>query len=174
MRLRLPFLKKKPVKLNYLQKFSLYFFQRPRKTALLFLVVVLFGVASYTTLLKREGFPSIETPVASGQGTYMVGDPAKVDNEVAKPLSEYLLKQDGVKSVTTSSLDNFYTAFISYDEGVNANSRSSELQQKVEDANILPASATLKIKALEFGFTMRGDDMVVSFYAKHNQVSMPS
>lgn len=171
MRLKLPFLKKKQEKLNYLQKFSLYFFQRPRKTALLFLVVVLFGAASYTTLLKREGFPSIDTPVASGQGAYMVGDPAKVDNEVATPLSEYLLKQDGVKSVTTSSLDNFYTAFISYDEGVDAVQRSKELQRKVEVAKVLPDQASLEIKALEFGFTMRGDDMVVSFYAKHNQVN---
>lgn len=170
MRVKLPFLKKKP-KLNVLQRFSLYFFKRPRKTALLFLVVVLFGAFSYTTLLKREGFPSINTPVASGQGTYMVGDPAKVDGDVAKPLSDYLLKQDGVKSVTTSSLDNFYTAFISYEEKVDASSRSSELQKQVKDANILPATATLKIEALQFGFTMRGDDMVVSFYAKNNQVS---
>ncbi|MBI3494950.1 efflux RND transporter permease subunit [Candidatus Saccharibacteria bacterium] len=169
MRLNLPFIKKKP-KLNALQRFSLYFFKRPRKTALLFLVVVLFGVASYTTLLKREGFPSIETPVASGQGTYMVGDPAKVDADVAKPLSDYLLKQDGVKSVTTSSLDNFYTAFISYEEKVDASNRSSELQKQVKDANILPATATLKIEALQFGFTMRGDDMVISFYAKNDQV----
>lgn len=171
MRLKLPFLKKKQEKLSPLQKFSLYFFQRPRKTALIFLVVVLFGVASYTTLLKREGFPSIETPVASGQGSYMVGDPAKVDNDVAKPLSEYLLEQDGVKAVTTSSLDNFYTAFISFDEGVDAAKRSSQLQTAVKDANILPDQATLKIEALKFGFTMRGDDMVVSFYAKKNQVS---
>lgn len=171
MRLKLPFLKKKQEKLSPLQKFSLYFFQRPRKTALIFLVVVLFGLASYTTLLKREGFPSIETPVASGQGTYMVGDPAKVDNDVAKPLSEYLLEQDGVKAVTTSSLDNFYTAFISFDEGVDAAKRSSQLQTAVKDANILPDQATLKIEALKFGFTMRGDDMVVSFYAKKNQVS---
>lgn len=171
MRLKLPFLKKKQEKLSPLQKFSLYFFQRPRKTALIFLVVVLFGLASYTTMLKREGFPSIETPVASGQGTYMVGDPAKVDNDVAKPLSEYLLEQDGVKAVTTSSLDNFYTAFISFDEGVDAAKRSSQLQTAVKDANILPDQATLKIEALKFGFTMRGDDMVVSFYAKKNQVS---
>lgn len=171
MRFQLPFVKKKQKKLGILQKLSLYFFQRPRKTALLFLVLVLFGVASYTTLLKREGFPSIETPVASGQGSYMVGDPAKVDNEVAKPLSEYLLKQNGVKAVTTSSLDNFYTAFISYDEGINAVKRSSQLQSSVKDANVLPDQATLEIKALEFGFTMRGDDMVISFYAKKNQMS---
>ncbi len=171
MRISLPFRKKKKPELNILQKTSLYFFKRPRKTALLFLVVALFGVASYTTLLKREGFPSINTPVASGQGTYMVGDPAKVDADVAKPLSDYLLKQDGVKSVTTSSLDNFYTAFISYKENVDASKRSSELQKQVEDAKILPATATLKIEALKFGFTMRGDDMVVSFYAKSNKIS---
>ncbi len=170
MRLSLPFIKKQK-NLGVLQKCSLYFFQRPRKTALLFLVIVLFGVASYTTLLKREGFPSIETPVAVGQGTYLVNDPAKVDKDVASPLSTFLLDQSGVKSVTTSSLGNFYTAFISYEEGVNALKRSEQLQTKVEKTNILPEQATLKIEALKFGFTERGDDMVISFYAKGNQVS---
>lgn len=169
MRISLPFMKKKP-KLSPLQRFSLYFFQRPRKTALLFLVVVLFGLASYTTLLKREGFPSIDTPVAVGQGTYFVNNPAKVDKNVSKPLSEYLLKQDGVKTVSTSSLDNFYTAFISYEEGVDAEKRSEQLQKAVEKADILPSQATLKIEALQFGFTERGDDMVVSFYSKKNNI----
>lgn len=171
MRISMPLRKNNQKKLNMLQKTSLYFFQRPRKTALLFLVVVLFGVASYTTLLKREGFPSIETPVAVGQGTYLVNNSAKVDRDVAKPLSDFLLEQDGVKTVTTSSLDNFYTAYISYEEGVNADKRSEQLQKKAEKADILPEQATLKIEALQFGFTMRGDDMVISFYAKHNQVS---
>ena len=40
-----------------LPKFSLFFFDRPRLTALLFVVIFAFGLLSYTTLLKREGFP---------------------------------------------------------------------------------------------------------------------
>lgn len=44
-------------KLKPLQKYSLFFFNRPRKTALLFLILAVLGALSYSTFLKREGFP---------------------------------------------------------------------------------------------------------------------
>src|SRR3712207_2339392 len=71
------------------QRISLFFFQRPRHTAILWLLITVFGIASYTTLLKREGFPSVETPLATAQGAYIVNDAAQVDREVSKPLSEF-------------------------------------------------------------------------------------
>lgn len=97
--------------LKFLQKFSLWFFHRPRKTAVIWLVIALFGAASYGTLLKREGFPSINTPYAISQGSYLVNDPAQVDREVAKPFSNFVTQQDGVKAVQTQSFDNFYMGF---------------------------------------------------------------
>lgn len=154
--------------LRPLQRLTLYFFNRPRRTALLCLIVVLFGILSYATLLKREGFPTIETPFAVAQGTYLVNDPAKVDNDAAKPLSEFLLQQTGVDSVQTQSFSNFFIANVAYDENVNAEARSAELQKTLETQSILPKQATTKLEAFKFGFTDRGDDLVVSFYSKEN------
>ncbi len=153
-----------------LERFSLFFFDRPRKTALLWLVIFVFGALCYSTLLKREGFPAIETPFASANGAYLVNDPAQVDREIAKPLSAFVLKQAGVKTVQTQSFDNFYTALVNYDEGVNAEARSAELSKQITEQKILPANATLKLEAYKFGFTERGDDLVVSFFAKNNKV----
>lgn len=150
------------------QKISLYFFRRPRKTALIWLIVTVFGAVSYGTLLKREGFPSIETPFALMRGTYLVNDPAKVDNDVAKPASEYILKQSGVKAVQTQSFDNFYVAQVSYEESVNAEAKSAEIQKGLEEKNILPDQATGKVEAFKFGFTERGDNLVISFYDPTN------
>lgn len=158
---------------NLFQKMSLFFFNRPRKTALIWLIVAVFGVLSYTTLLKREGFPSIETPFALAQGSYLVNDPQKVDNDLARPLNDFLLKQDGVKSVQTQSLNNFYTAAISYNDDVNAESRSVELERTIAEQKILPAQATLNIEPFKLGFTERGDDLVVSFYSTDENVSKP-
>lgn len=151
-----------------LQRLSLYFFNRPRRTAILCTAIVLFGVLSYSTLLKREGFPSIETPFALSQGTYLVNDAAKVDNEAAKPLSEFLLKQSGVNSVQTQAFDNFFVAQVSYDENVNAEAKSNELNQQIKDQKVLPEQAVNSLEAFKFGFTPRGDELVVSFYSKQN------
>lgn len=158
---------KKPTKQTLFQRLSIFFFMRPRKTAFLWLIVAVFGIASYSTLLKREGFPSIETPFAVSQGAYLVNDAAKVDSEVARPLGDFLLKQGGVKSVQTQSFDNFYVATISYDEGTNAESRSAEIQKAITDEGVIPAQATGKVEAFKFGFTERGDDLVVSFYSNN-------
>lgn len=158
-------------KLKPLQRLSLAFFKRPGRTALLWLIITLFGLLSYTTLLKREGFPAIETPFAIAQGTYLVGDSAKVDQDVAKPLSEFFMKQDGVKTVQTQSGPEFYTVLVSYNEGVNAETKSAELDKKVRDQKLLPEQATEKLEAFKFGFTPRGDDMVLSFFAPSNNVS---
>lgn len=127
-----------------------------------------FGIFSYTTLLKREGFPSIETPFALSQGTYLVNDAGRVDKEAAKPLSEFILKQAGVKTVQTQSFDNFFVVTVAYQDNVNAVNRSAEIQKAIDDQNILPEQATNKLEAFKFGFTQRGDDMVVSFYSKEN------
>lgn len=162
---------KKQINVRPVQKLALFFFTRTRLTALLALVVTVFGLLSYTTLLKREGFPPIEIPFAIGQTAYFVNDSAKVDGDVAKPLSTFLLQQTGVKSVKTSSLANFGTTFVQYEEGVDAAARSQELQKAIYAKGLLPQSAKFKLDPAGMGFTMRGDDAVVSFYSSRNAVA---
>ncbi len=158
--------KVKKTVLRPLQRLALFFFDRPRLTAILALGITLFGVASYTTLLKREGFPPINVPYAIGQGTYFVNDARKVDAEVAKPLSELILKEAGVKNIQTNSLGNFVSFFVQYEEKTDAVGKSKAIQTKL--ATVLPAGASVKLEAARFGYTERGDDAVVSFFSTKN------
>jgi multidrug efflux pump subunit AcrB len=158
-------------KLRPLQRLSLFFFSRPRITAVLLLSLLAFGIASYTTFLKREGFPDIKTPLAISQGAYLVNDAKRVDQEVAKPLSDFLSKQAGIKTVQIQSFDNFYLATILYEESVDAEQRTAELQKQVESQKILPEQVTGKLEPYKFGYTNRGDDMTVAFYSKANSLS---
>lgn len=158
--------------LSPIQRMTLFFFDRPRTTALIWMVVTLFGVLCYTTFLQREGFPTINTPFAITQGTYLVNDAKKVDNDVAKPLNEFLLKQDGVKSVQSQSFDNFYNVIVTYQDNVkDAEAKSAEVQKNIDTANIIPDQATTSVEAFKFGFTQRGDDLVVSFYSNEGKAS---
>lgn len=157
-------------KLGKLQRLSLWSFRRPRKTALIWLVLAVFGATCYGTLLKREGFPSVNTPFAIASGSYLVNDPAKVDKDVAGPLSAYLLGQDSIKTVQTQSSGNFYTAIVSYKDKTDAGSESRDLSRRIASRKLLPPQATLQFAPYEFGFTQRGDDLVVSFYSGKNDV----
>jgi multidrug efflux pump subunit AcrB len=151
-----------------LQRLSLWSFKRPRRTALIWLVLVVFGAACYGTLLKREGFPSVNTPFAIASGSYLVNDPGKVDHDIAGPVSSFLLKQPDVKTVQTQSANNFYSIVVSYKDKIDAGPVSKDLSRKINQLTLLPPQATMQFAPYEFGFTQRGDDVVVAFYSPDN------
>lgn len=157
-----------------LTKFTTLFFDRPITTLLLWLTLLVFGIFSYTTLLRREGFPSVNIPIAIVSGTYFVNDPAKVDNELAKPVSELVSAQSGVSSVATESAGNFFVATIQYKEGTDAATAAKELETTINESNKLPKGAALQYNVPFFGAT-GGDiekiDLAVSFYQQDNKAS---
>jgi multidrug efflux pump subunit AcrB len=159
---------------NLLPKFSLFFFDRPKLTALLFIIIFAFGLLSYTTLLKREGFPSISIPVSSVSGAYFVNDPAKVDNDVVKPISEVALQVEGVKTVQAQSFNNFFTVFIQFEEGTDATAATDQIEQKITSENVLPAQAAVTYSVPYFGATggaLIPIDIAISFYGTENQTT---
>lgn len=151
-----------------LPRLSLKVFNAPRIVAILWLCVTVFGAVSYTTLLKREGFPSIDIPYSVVAGAYLVDNPEQVDKEVAKPISDIALKDKRVKSVAAHAQANFYDVVLQYEEGTNANEAGKQLDAQIKAANILPEQAVVKVQTPKLGFTERGDDSVISFYAKND------
>lgn len=148
-----------------LPKLSLFFFDRPKLTAAIGLILLGFGIASYTTLLKREGFPSISVPFSQVNGAYLVNDPAKVDQDITKPVSAIIVKQPDVKTVESQAGANFYLILIQYKDGTDAKVASAQIEKAVKDANILPAETNAKFEPLSIGVNERGDDMLVAFHA---------
>ncbi len=160
-----------------LPRLTTFFFDRPRLAALLWASLVIFGGLSYTTLLKREGFPSVNIPLSVVGGAYYANDPTKVDSDVAKPLSDIALKEPGVKSVQSQSAGNFFSLQITYDEGVDAKKAVDQLEQKVKAAKSLPQDAIIQYNVPYFGVT-GGDiqpiDVAASFYNDDPQFPLNS
>lgn len=134
-----------------LPRLSLFFFRRPRFTAILWLLIFAFGILSYSTLLKREGFPSVDFPVASISGTYIANDPSKVDANVTKPISEIALKQPGVKTVAAQSFDNFFTIFVQFEEGTDPQGATKNLESAIKAQSSIPAQASIQYSVPYFG-----------------------
>lgn len=154
-----------------LPKFSLYIFDRPRIAAILWLCLTIFGLLSYTTFMKREGFPSVAIPYSVVGGAYIANDPAKVDKEVVQPISEIALKDSHVKSVTSQAQGTSYNVAIEYKEGTNVDKVAKDIEQRIKDANVIPKQAIVKFVVPKMGFTERGDDAVISVYSKDSSVS---
>lgn len=140
-------------KAKLLPRLTGFFFDRPRPTLLIWLVLLVFGVFSYTTLLRREGFPSVSIPIVIVNGVLPTDTAADVDRDLAAPLSQLALKQGGAQSVSTSSEDNFFNAVIQYEEGTDTEQAEQALRQAVETDDSIPAAAELTFNAPYFGVT---------------------
>ncbi len=160
---------KKP-KDRLLPKLTTAFFNRPRLTAVIWLAVTIFGLTSYTTFLKRAGFPSVNIPITIVNGTYYVNDPAKVDTNVSKLITDQAAKQADVDTVQAQSGPNFFFVTIQYKENANANTAAKQLEQAVNATGKLPKDAQVKYEVPYFGAT-GGDtqpiDVGISFYSSN-------
>lgn len=154
-----------------LPRMSLFFFARPRFMALAWIAIIVFGLLSYTTFMRREGFPTINIPYSLVNGTYLVGDPAKVDNEVAKPLSAIITKQPDVQTVDAQSGKDFYSIAIQYKDGTDAKVASAAVEKAVKNANVLPKNATAQFKPLSPGVDLQGHDILISYYSQNNSAT---
>ena len=150
-----------------LPRLSLAFFKRSRSTALLWLMITVFGAISFTTLLKREGFPTINLPLVIVNGSYAVDDASAVDKQLAAKVSQVALKQEGVASVNTTSEANFFSAVVQYQEKVDAGEAKQALQKAVREQVELPKDAALQFNAPYFGVTggsAKKVDATISLY----------
>lgn len=156
-----------------LPRLSLFFFDRPWLSVTLWIVLVVFGALSYTTLLKREGFPSINIPLVIATGS-SAQDAATLDSTIAKPFSDIALKQAGVSTVVTSTQDNFVQATVQYEESVDTATAKKKLQEAVSNSSVIPKTAKLTFTAPYFGVTggsLEKIDATVSLYSKSGNVS---
>lgn len=150
-----------------LPRLTLALFGKSRTVMIVWLVLVVFGALCYTTLLKREGFPSINVPIAVINGTYIESDAKKVDHDVTKRISDIALAQPKVQAVQAQSASNFFSVSVQYEEGVNVQAVVTDLQNEVAKRGDIPSSASVKYSPVYFGVT-GGDtqkiDSTISFY----------
>lgn len=150
-----------------LPRMTLSSFGRPKTVFFAWFIILIFGIASYTTLLRREGFPSIDIPIAVVNATYPVNDVTKVDTDIAKPVSEIALKQPGVSTIYSQSTSNFTNITVQYTEGTNGEAATEDLKNAVEQSGGIPSSVELKYSVPYFGATggsLEKIDAAISFY----------
>lgn len=149
---------------------SLFFVDRPRFTATLMIAVIGFGILSYTTLIRREGFPSINIPITLVQGLYFVDDVEAVDKQVAIPLEEAISEVGKVESVSTTSANNFLFLTAMLTEGTGSKEVQADIQAAIDSAQ-LPQQAKVKVLDFDVGKYFRKYDAVISVYSTNEKTA---
>ncbi len=118
------------------------------------------GAIAYTSLLPRDGFPSVEVPIAIASGGYFVDDQELIDRDVAQPISETLLARDEIVSVTTNSRDNSFVAIVSLGEAVTSSEGAELIRSEIETV-ALPDEVQWDVSALNAAQFLERFDLLV-------------
>lgn len=158
-----------------LPRFTLFFFRRPLLTLALWLAVLGFGIASYTTLMGRQGFPPVQAPISIVTGTYLVDNPSKVDADVGEPVSKIALNQTDVKTVTSTANANTFQILIQYKDGTEPQTANNKLKKEVESSGKLPANARAIFQTIDVAkFSPQGEgfDILIAVYQKNGDAKV--
>ena len=146
-----------------LAKFVNVFASRPLQTLGLWLVVVVFGAASFLTLLPREGFPPVDVPIAVAAGGFFVDDQDLVDAEVTAPLSEAVLAAEGVESVQSFSRASSFSVIANLDSGLTGPDGAVILDEVIA-ATDLPPDAQVFVQTFDASKFLNEYDLLVGVF----------
>lgn len=145
------------------QRIGLYFFDRTLKTLIIWFVLVIFGIVSYTIFLKREGFPSVEVPLGVVQIVTIQDSPEAVDEAFVRPIMEEARKNDSLSSISSSASNQGATIRLTYNESTDVQQQLDVLKERVQP--IVPAEGRLLfIRINASKLTAEGDDVLLSVH----------
>ncbi len=99
------------------------------------------------------------------QGTYFVDDKDKVDADVAQPLYELLSEVDNVSEVQTTAGGNFFSAVVSFEDGTDPATGTSDVEKAIASSDTLPEQVNVSVLGIDPGSFLNEFDMLLSVYS---------
>jgi len=104
--------------------------RRPVFATMMMVALVVLGVISYRRLAIDE-YPDITYPIVVTQTAYPGASPEVVMRELSKPIEEALNTVQGIKEVTSTSLEGSSLVRLQFELGVNVLAAQQEVSAKV-------------------------------------------
>jgi multidrug efflux pump subunit AcrB len=92
-------------------------------------IIAIFGIINYNTIPKEQ-FPEIVIPTIIVNTIYPGTSPADIENLITRPLEKNLKAINGVKKITSNSIQDFSSIAIEFNTGIDV----ADAKQKVKDA----------------------------------------
>ena len=104
--------------------------ERPVLATVMSLVIVLFGVISFTQLPVRE-YPDIDPPIVSVVTLYRGASASVVETEITDVLEEQFATLEGVKTVVSSSKEGGSVITIEFELSRDVNEAANDIRDRV-------------------------------------------
>src|SRR6186997_468971 len=104
--------------------------KRPVFATMMMVALVVLGVVSYKRLAIDE-YPDITYPVVVAQTSYPGASPEVMMREISKPIEEALNTVQGIKEITSTSLEGVSIVRLQFNLGVDVAVAQQDVQAKV-------------------------------------------
>ena len=115
---------------------------------LLMITILLVGIASLNLRIPLEVFPSFESDVVSVNISLRGGTPEDVEQGVAIKVEEAVQDLEGIKRISSASVEGAARVTIEADSGYDARELLADVKSRVDAINTLPADAEKPVIAL--------------------------
>ena len=133
-------------KLGFFARFSLWASRYNRAMLLLALIALVGGVLVYSRLIDREGFPQLESQTNIVTVNYFVDDAGRTDAELARPLTQALIDQPEVESISTVARPGGLVATVTFVDDFEVDRGPGLISQRLTTVD-WPDRAVVEIKA---------------------------
>ena len=111
-------------------KLSKISIERPVLATVMSLVIVLFGIISFTQLPVRE-YPDIDPPIVSVVTLYRGASASVVETEITDVLEEQFATLEGVKTIKSSSKEGGSVVTIEFELSRDVNEAANDIRDRV-------------------------------------------
>jgi multidrug efflux pump len=115
--------------------------RRPVLAIVMSILIILFGVISYTYLGIRE-YPSIDPPIINVSTSYPGANADVIESQITEPLEEQINGIAGIRSLTSTSRDGSSSVTVEFDVSIDLEDAANDVRDRVSRARFnLPPDA---------------------------------
>ncbi|TVR62117.1 MAG: efflux RND transporter permease subunit [Gemmatimonadales bacterium] len=104
--------------------------RRPVLATVMSLVIVIFGIVSFTFLGVRE-FPSVDAPIITVTTNYPGANASVIESQITEPLEESVNGVEGIRSLTSTTREGRSTIQVEFDLDEDLDRAANDVRDRV-------------------------------------------
>lgn len=157
----------KKQKSSWLAKISVLSAKHVNAGFIVWTIIIAIGLICYLQIMKREGFPNVQSPIGVVNVVYPTNSDKIVDEKITKPLIDEAIKNKSVKKASGISTANGANIFIEYQEGANSESENKNIEQAYLKNNSFPKGSEVTFSKLLAGKFRSKYDILIAIHSNN-------
>ena len=155
----------KKQKTSWLARISVLSAKHINAGFIIWTIVIAIGLICYLQIMKREGFPNVQSPIGSATINYPINNKELIDEKITKPVVEEALKNNKVKKATGISNGNSSNIIIEYKDNTDTEAENNKIYNSIKNDKLIPSEAEAKFSKVLAGKYRSKYDVLIAVHS---------